>query len=83
MTNPAKGQALTELRAWILANGTGLDESSFDTETRLLEGRHITSLQIPELLVEIERLAGQRIDITQLAPDDFRCLGSIAERFFR
>lgn len=83
MKNPAKHQAVAELRAWLLANGTGLEDVSFDTETPLLEGRHITSLQIPELLIEIERIAGQQIDISKLAPGDFRCLGNIAERFFQ
>jgi len=67
-----------ELRSWVhaKAGNPGLTD-----DTPLFAERHLRSVQLPELLLLLERLRGARIDVEQLQPGDFHSIATIARRF--
>jgi hypothetical protein len=73
--------ALTELRSWVAAKGKDLPPDGPADDLPLLEGRHLTSLHIPELILLLERLRGRAIDVEELQAGDFRDIRTIAARF--
>jgi hypothetical protein len=78
-TEPTAARA--QLRAWVADNARGIDPAELSDATALFEQRLLTSLQFPELILLIERLSGHLIDVTALAPGDFRDIDTIMERF--
>jgi hypothetical protein len=70
-----------ELRAWVADNARGIDPADLSDTTALFEQRVLTSLQFPELVLLIERLSGRLVDVTVLAPGDFRDIDTIMQRF--
>jgi hypothetical protein len=80
-SSTALSEAHAALRAWILDNARGLSADTLHDTTPLLEARHITSLQVPELLLLIESLRKRPIDFTKLGPGDLKDLRTISERF--
>lgn len=75
--------ARAEVRHWVLRNATDLTEDRLTETTPLLEGRIITSLHIPELLLLLERLRCRPIDLSALRPGDLKDLATIYARFLR
>ena len=73
--------ARAELRNWVLRNARELTEDRLTETTPLLEGRIITSLHIPELLLLLERLRCEPIDLSALQPGDLKDLATIYARF--
>ena len=73
--------ALDQLRRWLLKNARGLTEETLDETTPLLAGRHLTSLQVPELLLFIESLRREPIDVSNLGEGDLKDMRTIRERF--
>ena len=69
------------LRAWVADNARGVDPAELSDTTALFEERVLTSLQFPELILLIERLSGRLVDVTALAPGDFRDIDTIMGRF--
>ena len=60
----------------------------FDTriasaDVDLLEGRHVDSLRIVDLVFELERHFGVTLDCEQLEIEDFRTISRLAERLQR
>jgi len=75
-------EALTrELRNWVLANAKNLREDTLTDTTALFEQRHITSIQVPDLLLLIESLRGKPIDLSGLQPGDLKDIYTIKTRF--
>ncbi|WP_290062218.1 hypothetical protein [Amycolatopsis solani] len=72
---------LDEVRTWVVAKATGLPPGELTDDLPLLEGRILTSLHVPELILLLERLRGEPIDVEQLRPGDFHSLRVIADRF--
>jgi hypothetical protein len=72
---------LTALREWVTGKAKGLPPQGLTDDLPLLEGRYLTSLHIPELILLLERLRGSAIDVERLAAGDFRDVRTIAERF--
>jgi hypothetical protein len=72
---------LAALRAWIAQRAGGLPPEGLTDDLPLLEGRHLTSLHIPELILLLERLSGAAIDVQRLQPGDFRDVATIARQF--
>lgn len=70
------------IRDFILRWGRDVDPGTFDDTTPILEARHITSLQVPELLLLIEELRGEEVDVLDLRAGDLRDIDTIVERFF-
>jgi len=73
--------AVRDLRSWLLANGRNLREDTLTDSTALFEQRHITSIQVPDLLLLIESLRGKAIDLAALRPGDLKDLRTITARF--
>jgi hypothetical protein len=69
------------LRTWIAGKAKGLPPEGLADDLPLLEGRHLTSLHIPELILLLERLRGRAIDVQGLRAGDFRDVSTIAARF--
>jgi hypothetical protein len=72
---------LSTLRQWIAAKAKALPPQGLTDDLPLLEGRHLTSLHIPELVLLLERLRGRPIDVERLQAGDFRDIRTIAARF--
>ncbi|MFE4824691.1 hypothetical protein ACFRFU_51855 [Streptomyces sp. NPDC056704] len=70
-----------ELRAWVTAKARDLPPSGLTDDLPLLQGRHLTSLHLPELILLLERLRRRPIDVEQLDADDFRDVATIRARF--
>ena len=77
-----RDRIMAELRAWVVrANGRIAPEELAD-DTPLIQERIITSLQVMDLLLLIERLSGRRVDARRIAPGSFHSIDAILERFF-
>jgi hypothetical protein len=72
---------LSELRAWVAGKARDLPPGGLTDDLPLLEGRYLTSLHIPELILLLERLRGQAVDVERLQAGDFRDIRTIAARF--
>ncbi len=72
---------IAALREWVAGKVRDLPPREVTDDLPLLEGRHLTSLHIPELILLLERLSGQAIDVERLQPGDFRDIRTIAGRF--
>jgi len=70
--------ALAELRGWVHAKA---GDPGITDRTPLFAERHLRSVQLPELLLLLERLRGARIDVERLEPGDFHSIATIADRF--
>lgn len=70
------------IRDFVLRWGQDVDPTRFDDTTPLLESRHLTSLQVPELLLLIEELRGEEVDVLDLRAGDLHDIDTIVERFF-
>jgi len=69
------------LRSWVARKAKDLPPEGLADDLPLLEGRHLTSLHIPELILLLEGLRGEAIDVERLQAGDFRDLRTIAARF--
>jgi hypothetical protein len=78
-TDPTAARA--ELRAWVAGRARDIDPATLTDTTALFEERVLISLQFPELILLIERLSGRLVDVTALAPGDFRDIDTIMRRF--
>jgi hypothetical protein len=71
----------TQLEEWLLERGDGLTREGLTGDTPLLERRHLTSLQLPELLLFHETVRGEPIDVMSLTTGDLRDVDTICARF--
>lgn len=69
------------LRDWVLRRNPGLDPAALSDRTPLIEARYLTSLQVAELLLFLERLRGEPVDVGSLRPGVFRDIDSICAAF--
>lgn len=80
MTVPSTAARLA-LRRWVLQTARNLDDETLTDTTRLFEARHLTSLNVPELLITLEELRGSALNLATLKPGDLQDLRTIYERF--
>jgi hypothetical protein len=66
---------------WVLERGKGLTRETLAGDTPLLERRHLTSLQLPELLLFLEALRDAPIDVTKLCAGDLQDIDTICDRY--
>ena len=69
------------LHCWVLDKANNLDGRVLTDQTPLFEERYLRSLHLPELLLFIERLAGEPIEVDDLRPGDFRDIDTLVLRF--
>jgi acyl carrier protein len=70
------------LRDWISANARRSVPGGLRDDTPILEQRVITSLQVMELILFVEKSGGRPVDITSLKPSSFRSIEDIHRTFF-
>lgn len=68
------------LRTWLSERGS--EDLQLQDDLPLIENRIITSLQVMDLILYIERLSGRRVEIEDLKPGSFRDINSIYSSFF-
>jgi hypothetical protein len=68
------------LKEWLERQSKFPVEISYDT--RIIEERIITSLQVMDLILLIETLSNRRVEIEDLAPGAFASINSIYDTFF-
>jgi hypothetical protein len=71
-----------ELRAWVLKTSKKVNADELTDATPLIEKRIISSLQIMDLILVIERLRGSPFDIKSLKPGAFQSIDAIYKSFF-
>lgn len=70
------------LRDWIGQRAARPVNGGLLDDTPILEQRIVSSLQIMELILFIEKTSGQPVNATQLKPGSFHSVNSIYETFF-
>ena len=81
----SESEVRQELRLWIFKVSKKLTpetQAIFADSTSLMDSRIITSLQIMELILVIEKLRGQKFDLKKLKPGAFNSINSIYATFF-
>lgn len=81
MTSEAR-EFKRQLREWIEQRASRPVNGGLRDDTPILEQRVISSLQVMELLLFIERTSGRPINVAQLKPGSFRSLETIHQTFF-
>jgi hypothetical protein len=69
-----------KLRAWILSQGRIAAEALRD-DTPLLEERVLSSLQIPDLILFLERLRNSPVDLERLTGASLRDVNAVYSTF--
>lgn len=70
------------LRAWIIkANGGKIKPEELQDDTPIIEERIITSLQIMDLILQLEKITGEPLDVEQLKPGVFKNIDTIYKNF--
>lgn len=70
------------LRDWVLQHAHKSPNNGLQDDTPILEQRIITSLQVMELILFIEKSSGRSVTLTQLKPCSFRSIDHIYKAFF-
>ncbi|HVF89064.1 MAG TPA: hypothetical protein VNH22_03285 [Blastocatellia bacterium] len=70
------------LREWIAGTSGKIDARNLSDETPIVEQRIISSLQVMDLILFLERLSNRPIEIDRLKPGVFRDINSIYSGFF-
>ena len=70
------------LREWIRERNPDVPAGEPKDDTRLIERRYLTSLQVADLLVYIEELRQAPVDPTRLKPGVFASIEAIHAAFF-
>jgi hypothetical protein len=70
------------LRTWIANKNGKVGPDAIADDTPILEQRILTSLHVPELILYVEQLSGNRVAVSQLKPGVFRSIDAIVSNFF-
>ena len=71
------------LREWIINTSGKIKRGELNDETPLIEERIITSLQVMDLILFLEKLSGQPVEVEQLKAGAFRNIDALYRNFFR
>jgi acyl carrier protein len=71
-----------QLREWIEQRASRKVNGGLLDDTPILERRIISSLQVMELLLFIEKTSGKPINVNHLKPGSFRSVDTIYDTFF-
>jgi hypothetical protein len=78
--DPATTRA--RLHEWVVKQNRRVLPGSVADDTPLLENRIVTSLQIMDLILFIERLRGAPMDVRLIKPGSFRSIDAIMTHCF-
>ncbi len=70
------------LRAWIREHNPHVPPGEPADDTRIIERRYLTSLQVADLLLYIEELRRAPVDPSRLKPGVFSTIDAIHTAFF-
>ena len=70
------------LRDWIVKMNGKIQASDIHDDTPIIERRIITSLQLTDLILMLEKLSDNPIDVEMLKPGVFRDINTIYRNFF-
>ncbi len=73
--------ATEKVRQCLASIKPDLDLNQVDDDTPLLESRIITSFDVLDLILHLEKVSGQPINRRKLAPGSFRDVATIASVF--
>lgn len=76
-----EAQMKQELREWVLKKNGKIDAHELTDETQIIEQRIITSLQIMDLILYLEKITGKPVEIEQLKPGAFKNIQTIYQNF--
>ena len=71
------------IRKWILEKNGKIQSKGLRDDTPIIEQRIISSLQIMDLILFLEKLRGEAIDVENLKPGVFRTIDIIYNNFFK
>ena len=71
------------IREWVVKTNGKVRPEEIDDETPIIERRIISSLQIMDLILFLERLSERPIDVDQLKVGVFRNVNAIYRSFFQ
>lgn len=70
------------LKEWIAKKSGKVAAADLADDTPIIERRIISSLQVMDLILHLERLRGKPVEIDSLKPGAFRTVGDIYANFF-
>jgi hypothetical protein len=70
------------LARWVAERSQRVLTEEISGDTPILERRLITSVQVMDLILEIEQLSGRSIDVSRLKPGVFKDIDTIYRNFF-
>lgn len=70
------------LKDWIIQTNGKIRSEELNEETPLIEQRIISSLQIMDLILFLEKLSGKSIEVEKLKVGVFRDINTIYHNFF-
>jgi acyl carrier protein len=70
------------LRQWIAAASKKVEPAQIADDTAIIEQRLITSIQVMDLILFIEKLSGRRLELEDLKAGSFRDINSLYRTFF-
>lgn len=70
------------LRAWIVKTNGKIQPDQLDDQTPIIEQRIITSLQVMDLILFLEKLSNRSIEVDTLKVGVFRNINAIYDAFF-
>jgi hypothetical protein len=82
MVNCDPTTARAQLHEWVVAKNGRIAPAELTDDTPILATRMVTSLQIMDLILFIERLSGLPIDVRRIKPGSFRSINAIIASFF-
>ena len=78
----SEAEVREKLRAWILARAKSAPSGPLEDETPILEAGFLSSLDVVELILFIERLSGKEVDVDAIEPEVLTSIDTLYEGFF-
>lgn len=72
-----------KLRNWIIQKNGQINETQIDFDTKILEEKLISSLQIMELILFLGKLKGSSLNMENVKPGSFSSINIIHEQFLK
>lgn len=71
------------LRDWVIKTSGKIQAGELTDETPIIEQRIISSLQVMDLILFIEKLSNRSIEVDELKVGVFKTINALYENFFR
>ena len=78
-----KQEIKSAIRKWVLEKNGKIQSKDLRDDTPIIEQRIISSLQIMDLILFLEKLREEAIDVENLKPGVFRTIDIIYNNFFK